>query len=179
MNASASTTVNAPATSSLVITPIRNVNLNNYLLYNPTTFEIGYSTAAYPATTGEVFNTKTVTDAVTTAFVQISLGVSEQTGGLIKGTTLVSNGTDFQSVTFGVLYAAVNKGGVYTLDINSQPDNITSALSAGTLTNTFSIASIAAGSFSISINANTSLATPTINVRFSIIDYNSRTITNL
>ena len=92
------------------------------------------------------------------------------------------NNTDgtlnYQSTSYGVIYSSVNKAGVYTSVITSQPDNAVTAVSSGTLANAFTITA-GTNLINILINANTTLSTgtTTITTYFSVIDYTGKLIT--
>lgn len=66
---------------------------------------------------------------------EIALASLEGAAGRICITLYATDGTDVQSVTYQLTFAAVNKGGTYTTDIDQIA--ISTAVSAGTLTATF------------------------------------------
>lgn len=90
-------------------------------------------------------------DAVATTVATWTLTNGSSGGGRIIGTIQVTNGTDFQSMTQYVEVALVNKAGTYTTDIKSTTG--AKAVSAGTLTTTWTITSAGA----VQLNADTSL----------------------
>lgn len=80
---------------------------------------------------------KVLTDETAASLFEIALPDLAMCGGTITATTVCTDGTDMQSVTQVVTYAAVNKGGTYTTDLDV--GTTSTAISDGTLSNTWSI----------------------------------------
>lgn len=76
-----------------------------------------------------------LTEATATNFASIALASGKVTGGTATITVWASDGTDHQSLTSEIRFAAVNKAGTITATV-SQTDGTTAA-SAGTLTVTY------------------------------------------
>jgi hypothetical protein len=78
---------------------------------------------------------KALTDNTATSLFEIALPTLAMAGGVIEATTICTDGTDMQSVTETITYAAVNKGGAYTKDVDVQTTS--TAASTGTIANTW------------------------------------------
>lgn len=105
-------------------------------------------------------NAKSITDAVTTGLFESALANRQMTGGTIRYLVTATDGGDHQAEAGIVTFAAVNKGGAYTTDIDK--GTLSVALSAGTLAVVFSITT-GASKITVNVNADTSLtATPRI-----------------
>lgn len=94
--------------------------------------------AIQDATGGQraLFNSvsKTIVDASATSLFNVDCQPGFTCGGSILYTVLASDGTDFQTMSGLVTYAAVNKATVLTLTITNATGNDAKAVSAGTLT---------------------------------------------
>lgn len=77
---------------------------------------------------------KTIVDGSATSLANIYTPTGTVSGGFFTYTVLASDGTDFQSLSGLVTYAAVNKAGALTLTITEVAANQAKAVSAGTLT---------------------------------------------
>lgn len=117
---------------------------------------------------------KALTAATATPFVQVSVPSGTVTGGTVEYTIRADDGTDFQSRSGVLVYAAVNKAGVETCtlgrpDGGATVDNTTDivAVSAGTLTNTFTCVVGLADAVQIAANAASSLTETTLNITYA------------
>lgn len=81
-----------------------------------------------------VQSAKTIVDGSATSLANIYCPVGAVCGGSLFYTVLASDGTDFQSLSGYVTYAAVNKASTLTLTITEAATNQAKAVSAGTLT---------------------------------------------
>jgi len=99
-----------------------------------------------------------LTDSVATNVLDIDLAAGTMTGGHIDYSILTSDGIDYQAISGRVNFTAVNKGGTYTINIVATA-TLSSALSAGTLVDTWSVLN-GTNKITIQCSANTSL-TPT------------------
>jgi len=107
---------------------------------------------------------------------EVALTAGSSCGGSMAYNIECTNGTDYQVRSGVVVWAAVNKGGVYTSNIGSTGEQ--SALSTGTLANTWTIVT-GTNKITITLNANSSL-TPTVLKVWGFINNNSgRAITLL
>jgi hypothetical protein len=77
---------------------------------------------------------KTISDGAATSLFDVACAAGAMVGGAIFYQVEASDGTDHQALTGMVTYAAVNKGGTHTLTITEVAGNQAKAVSAGTLT---------------------------------------------
>jgi hypothetical protein len=77
---------------------------------------------------------KTIVDGSATSLFDVACASGAICGGKIDYSVLASDGTDFQSLTGIVTYAAVNKAATLTLTITEVAANQAKAVSSGTLT---------------------------------------------
>jgi hypothetical protein len=119
---------------------------------------------------------KDLTNNTVTSMFDVALGTLLGTGGVIKGTTFVSNGTDIQSRSFVWRYSAVNKGGVYTTEIAVVSEAIST--SSGTLAATWTIVT-GTNKITLKINSNSSLTPTTQWVHYTIETFSDQAITLL
>ncbi len=128
-----------------------------------------------------------LTSGVAAVVDDIALGTLAMTGGKIIWTILCTDGTDMQSVSGEVVFTAINKGGVYTTDIETvssatPSDAITpvigwaKAVSAGTLTTAWSVVS-GTSKVQVKVTSTTSL-TPTKFLMYVTITNNSEQALN-
>lgn len=82
-------------------------------------------------------NPITIVDGSATSLFTVALPSNGRAGGAFFYTIEASDGTDYQSMTGMVTYAAVSKAAVQTLTITSAAANDAKALSSGTLTVAF------------------------------------------
>lgn len=92
----------------------------------------------------------------------LSLASGSNGGGVIHATILCTDGTDFQAFTQTVEFAMVNKAGTFTTNISA--DTGSKAVSAGTLTTSWTVT--AAGA--IQVSATTSLTATTFVCYYTI-----------
>lgn len=106
---------------------------------------------------------KTLTDASATAFVQLTMASNSTIGGTIKYQVQATAGGDYQSRSGIVPFAAVDKAGTITCTIGTVAASTeVVAVSAGTLTNTgFTCADAGSNILSLSANMDSSLSSPT------------------
>ena len=112
--------------------------------------------------------------AVTVAVVALAAGA--RCGGTITYTIEATDaGGDHQSLSGQVQFAAVNKGGVYTTSIAEDAVQ-GSALSAGTLTDTWTITT-GASLINVQLNANSSLTPTTLRVQLQVQECTGAVVT--
>lgn len=92
----------------------------------------------------------------------LSTGLFPCVGGTIHATILVTDGTDVQALHQVVTYAVVNKGGVYTSDVDVVSES--SALSSGTLTATWAVVG-GTNAYSLTCTPTTSLTATDMSIR--------------
>ncbi len=80
-----------------------------------------------------------IVDGSATSLFTAALPANGRVGGAFFYTIEASDGTDYQSMTGMVTYAAVSKAAVQTLTITSAAANDAKAVSSGTLTVAFTI----------------------------------------
>jgi hypothetical protein len=119
---------------------------------------------------------KTLVNNTVTSIADIALPTLTGTGGVIKGTTFVSNGTDVQSRSFIWRYSAVNKGGVYTTEIVVVSEAIST--SSGTLAGTWTIVT-GSNKITLKFNSNSSLTPTTQWVQYTLESFSEQAITIL
>jgi len=141
---------------------------------------------AFASTTGSTQNAlvtrfipiakaNTVTDAATSLF-EIALPTLTTAGGTIEATIRASDGTDVQSLSQTVNFATVNKGGVYTHDVNVV-DSAT-AVSAGTLTATWAFMD-GTDKVTMQVTPTGSLTETTYDITYTITNNSRQAITPL
>lgn len=111
----------------------------------------------------------TLTDGAATTIATIALSAGQRAGGVLTYSIEVTDATDFQVLTGVVSFAAVDKAGTLTAEaieaLTTTTANAESSIS--TLTNTWTV-SDGTNAFSIQVNANSSLVSPTIVIRFEL-----------
>jgi len=127
-----------------------------------------------------VSGSKALTDGSATSFVDIALAAGEMVGGKINYCIYVTNGTDYQVHPGIVTFAAADKAGTLSSDIDEVylAANETEVKTSGTLTDAFSIVD-GANKISIALNASTSLAGATLTLKYTVSLYSENTITAL
>jgi len=121
---------------------------------------------------------KTLSNNTTTSIFEVALPAGTMTGGTFTVTIVATDGTDVQAHSDIVTYAAVNKAGVYTTDIQSDTANDSVALSSGTLAVTWSITT-GTDKVIIRVNANSSLTTTDMKVYFQLDNNDGHVVTLL
>jgi hypothetical protein len=107
----------------------------------------------------------------------VSLPVLSGCGGSINYSVEINDGTDIQQHSGHCTYAAVNKGGVYTSQIQDQlSTSDAKAVSTGTLTDTWAIVN-GTNKITITVNFNSSLTPAVMKLRYTIINNSGQTIT--
>lgn len=106
-----------------------------------------------------VAGSKVLTDGSATGIFEVAVSSGEMVGGSIDYCIYVTDGTDFQCHPGLATFAAVNKGGTVSSDIDEVylAASETEVLTAGTLTDDWTTTN-GAGKVTINMNANTSLA---------------------
>lgn len=156
----------------------------------------GFQTA-FSAATGSTANTlvdrhvivaqgKALTDASAVSLFEVALPTLQMCGGKIVATIRCTDGTDMQSFTQEIQFAAVNKGGSYTTAITVDPTDLisavgTKAVSAGTLTSAWTILT-GTNKITIQLNADTSLTPSGTNgfvVYYEVFNHSQQAITVL
>ncbi|MBE3139518.1 MAG: hypothetical protein IMZ53_02940 [Thermoplasmata archaeon] len=113
--------------------------------------------------------TKTLTDGSATGFVEIALAAGDMIGGTIEYTITATDGTELQSHSGSGAFVAVRKVDTVTSDFEESylPAAEAEVITSGTLTDDFTITD-GAGKITINCNANSSLATPTVVLKYTI-----------
>lgn len=110
---------------------------------------------------------KSIAESTASTVVNITLGAGKYIGGTLTATTHADDGTDYQAVTEYLIFSAVNKAGVVTPDIQRIHTQHPAAVSAGTLTDTWTI--VANGnSVDIKNNAVSSLTQTSLKVSYKL-----------
>jgi hypothetical protein len=123
---------------------------------------------------------KTLADGSATSFVDIALAAGQMIGGTVEYAIYATDGTELQCHTGILTFAAVDVGGTLTSDIDEVylAASETNALSSGTLTDAFTIVD-GVNKISLACNANSSLTTPTITLKYTVKLFSTNTITAL
>lgn len=119
---------------------------------------------------------KALTEASATNFVQIGVAAGKGAGGEIDYCIHADDGTDFQDRCGEIDFAIVNKAGTMTCSTPNILGTEATALSVGTLTNTFTLAA-AAAACNIQANATSSLTQTTLQIRYTVNLHGDGTIT--
>jgi hypothetical protein len=107
----------------------------------------------------------------------ISLAAGQTTGGMIAATVEVSDGTDYQSLTQIISFAAVNKGGTFNPQLSTV--NSLSAPSSGTLSASWSLAT-GTNQVTLQVTPNSSLTSYTFyRVTFTVFNHSPQALTFL
>jgi len=112
--------------------------------------------------------TKTLTDATPTGIFELAFTTGQYIGGTINYTVKVTDGTDYQTHSGVVTFAAVNKGGTLTATITESATLESTAASSGTLTDAWTIVT-GTNKVTITLDANTSLTPTAMSVEFVLI----------
>jgi hypothetical protein len=122
---------------------------------------------------GQVTHIKVLQDNIVTPIFNISIPAGQITGGMIIYCIhVVGNTGELQSHSGTALYAAVNKGGVYTTNMLHVALLEAEASSSGSLTDTWSITT-GVNQITINLNANTSLTPTEFHIHYTIIAHNN------
>lgn len=121
--------------------------------------------------------TKTLTDNVATDIFTVALAALARSGLEVRFEIDVTNGTDTQTFTDTRRVSAVNKAGTVTRAVSASV-GATATSSADTLNVTFDTSSTAT-TYTIVVTADTTLGTPTLTMRYTILNFNGATITPL
>jgi hypothetical protein len=127
----------------------------------------------------EFADTVTLTDGSATAFLDIAIADGDMMGGAIDYTITATDTTDFQSISGSLSWAAVRKAGspsTYVCDIDEHLGTDSTAVSTGTLTDTFTCAG-ASDKITLNADANSSLTTPTVTMRYTAHIHTTKAIT--
>lgn len=124
-----------------------------------------------------IVSTKTLTDNVATDVFTVALAALARSGLEVRFEIDVTNGTDTQTFTDTRRVSAVNKAGTVTSALSASA-SATATSSADTLNVTVTISSTATD-YTYVVTADTSLGTPTLTMRYTILNFNGATITLL
>jgi hypothetical protein len=127
---------------------------------------------------------KALTETTATTFVTITVPSGSSASGRIIYAIEANDATDFQNRSGVLHYSAVNKAGTTTIQLfresgSTTVDNTTDgvAVSAGTLTNTFTATDGGSGAVQIKANATSSLTQTTLQIRYRVEELGTNTIT--
>jgi hypothetical protein len=115
------------------------------------------------------WTTKTLTDASATGIFEVAIASGERVGGVVEYSISVTDGTDHQIHTGILTFAAVNKAGTITTDIDEVylAASETKVTSSGTLTDAWTITT-GASKITINCNADSSLGSPTLTLYYTV-----------
>jgi len=125
-----------------------------------------------------ITGSKVLADGSATGIATIALPTLGMCGGIVEYTITATEGTDMQAISGIVKYQYVNKAASYTGTIELASTAEDDAVSAGTLTGSWSVTT---GTNVITINANydSSLTTPTVIIYYVIKNNSKNAITVL
>jgi hypothetical protein len=116
---------------------------------------------------------KALTAAAATAFVEIGVAAGASVSGFVDYEIYAADAADHQSRSGTLYFSAVNKAGVETCTVfraqgSTVVDNTTdaAAVSAGTLTNTFTCTTASADAITLNANAVSSLVETTLRITY-------------
>lgn len=118
---------------------------------------------------------RALTESSPTTFVLINVAPGKAAGGVVDYCVHANDATDFQNRCGVVDFAVVNKAGTMTCSTPNVLGTEATALSAGTLSNTFTLAS-GANLCGIQANATSSLTQTTLEVRYSVVLHGEGTV---
>ena len=125
-----------------------------------------------------VTSEKILQNNIATDLYQITLPVSGMCQGTIEYGLSCTNNIDFQSHAGYVTYAAINKNGVYTANINESSLSISYSNTGTTIFDTWYI-NTSNNIATINVNVNSSFINPTIKIYYKIHNGSNQTITQL
>lgn len=111
---------------------------------------------------------KTITDTGATALFDVACASNTVASGSLFYSIFATDSTDFQCQNGLVQYAMVNKGGSFTTSIVEDSTAFASALSTGTLTRAWTIAT-ATGKGTVSLQPTGSLTETTFNIMYTVV----------
>lgn len=122
---------------------------------------------------------KTLTDGVLTNIFEVGIGTDETSSGQMRWGIMVHDGTDQQHQTGIIAWAAVNKGGVFTVNDPYYSELLLGdARSAGTITRTWTITP-GASKITVGLTANTSLTPTFMAIQYNLEEFGDEPITLL
>jgi hypothetical protein len=116
-----------------------------------------------------------LTDNTATTVLTVALATGEQSGGTLRYTILADDATDFQCYTRSLTWAAVNKAGTITVDVDNGATT-SQAHSTGTMTVTVG-STTGASLFNIQITADTSLTPTNLDCKFIAEEFGAQALT--
>lgn len=111
-----------------------------------------------------------LTDGVPVTIATITISSGMGAGGTIEASIFSTNGTDHQVFTELVQWAAVNKAGTITSDINTSTGVTAKETSAGTISSSWTFVDNTDGTADILVSANTSLTPTTFTADFVMLN---------
>jgi hypothetical protein len=116
---------------------------------------------------------KNLTESAATPFVRVAVAAGTIAGGTVIYAIQASDAVDVQALSGNLVFSVVNKGGVETCTLSTAgAANEAVAVSAGTLTNTFTCDTAPANAVDISANAVSSLTQTTLSIGYSVVKHN-------
>ena len=120
-----------------------------------------------------------LTDATANSIFKIICGANDCSGGVIEWTVYMTNNAEVQCRTGYTTWAAVNKGGVFTTDVDEIGGSIAESQGASTLTGTWSVVTTSANIIELKFTPDSSLTefvTYTLFCRINSLNYKNITI---
>lgn len=111
---------------------------------------------------------QSITNSSANSIVQVTTPNNGAAGGTIDWRVYATDGTDFQTRTGRTTFAAVNKGGTYTTDVDEIGGSV--AVSAGTLTATWGITT-GTNLINLQVTPTSSLTPTTLEVFYTFTNF--------
>lgn len=112
---------------------------------------------------------KTIVDGAATTLFTVPIAAGASVGGTVSFHAFASDGTDHQAIQGILNYASVNKAGTLTNTITYVTANEAKAVSAGTITLSFTAAEDTADVLSIKVQPTGSLTETSYNITFTVL----------
>jgi len=122
---------------------------------------------AYVATSIQGTQTKTLTESSATSFVRIDVSSGSYVAGYVDYAIYANDATDYQIREGQLHFSAVNKAGTETASIGTPTETV--AVSAGTLTNTFTSDTSPTNGVNLQANAVSSLTQTTLTISYRVV----------
>lgn len=141
----------------------------NYGVQTATVLGTGTTQQSYTDRELVVAKAKALTAAAATSFVQCAIASGTVFGGVVEYTIEANDGIDFQSRSGILPFSAVNKAGTETCTVGTVAASTeVVAVSAGTLTNTFTCSTSPTNAVDIQANAASSLVETTLRITYAV-----------
>jgi hypothetical protein len=145
----------------------------------------GLSRAASTGTTDNTLEDRVIIPAVKNltntgaiGLFDVALPTLATAGGMVDYTITATDGTDMHSISGRVIYDVVNKGGVYTSQMNPTVNTVATSNIGGTNVPVFTIIT-GTNKFTVTVTDTDSLTTTVLQIRYTIHNNSGSAITQL